>query len=264
MKKQINKKIYLLPIVILMTLMTFVLVGATIELNVPVTNTNYTTITFNCTQADGDIKNSLNASIYYNASGGDTGTYLGKIDNDTANDLDFTNSISIESLSDALTYNFTCMLDNGTDQTYSVGIGSVGIDNTAPSISLTTDYSEVNQNRYFKYTTSLSDATSGLDGTETCSITDPLSDETSVSTSASDVFWKDTSTKGDYVLECSSTDTAGNTNSDSVTVEVKILGKPIERKDEIGNIFGDIFSDSKNILIAIIVFVVIVAIISKK
>jgi len=263
-----NKQI-LLPIAILFTIMTLFLVSGATTLNVPVAGTNYTTITFNCTTTTGECKGCLNASIYYNASGGDSygDTLLGTITNDTDDDIEFTQLISIESLDDLLTYNFSCYVDNKTDQVLSAGITSVGIDNTGPTVSVTTDYSEITLSRIFKYTTAIADATSGLDGTESCSIVDPLDDSTSVSTSASSVIFEDTGIAGDYNLSCSATDDAGNTNSDSEIIKVKMTGPPIKREADIP-IIGDILEKLKGLdrttWIVIIVIIGVIVLASRK
>jgi len=128
-------------ILVSLTLVSLTLVSAAVTLNVPTEGGNYTAITFNCTQLITDIANATNASIYYNASGGfagsavATGAYLGNLTNDTSNDLYFNGTISIESLNDSIAYNFTCMVDNGTAQSWSVGIPNVTIDNTPPNVS---------------------------------------------------------------------------------------------------------------------------------
>jgi len=114
-------------------------VSATTAMNVPETNNNYTTITFNCTTDETDCLNCLNATIWYNVSGGIVNTTLGAIENGSANDVDFTGSLSIEDLGDALTYNFTCAMWNATGNVInSSAVENVGIDNTVPELAYTT------------------------------------------------------------------------------------------------------------------------------
>ena len=185
-----QKKI-ILPIAMLLTIMTLALVSAAeiVTVTVPVTYTNYTTLTWSCTTEVNATEGSYNVTMYYNSTGGSCeigagGTILGSTVQNTSEDQAiFTGSSSIEGLADLLTYNFSCYGDNETVQVYSTGITNVGIDNTPPVITATTDYSEISLKRIFKYTTTVSDITSGLDGTETCTIVDPNGDSTSVSTS---------------------------------------------------------------------------------
>ena len=258
-----KKRQIILPIAVLMLVFTLALVSAATTLNVPASGTNYTTITFNCTTTTADCDECRNASIFYNASGGITGTRLGSaIANGSADDIDFTGSISIESLSDALTYNFTCEVDNGTDQDTSVGVTSVGVDNTAPSVSVSTDYSQVTLHRFFRYTSSVSDATAGLDGTEACTLTDPMGDTTTLSTSGSNTIFDDTAEPGTYTISCSATDTASNTNSASTTVTVKTTGSPVKSVPDDGNFLTNIVVrlrelDQKTLIIIVVVILII-------
>src|SRR4030042_5434648 len=157
----------------LLLAMVFVIPGimATTTLNVPVTETNYTTLTVNCTT---DLAATLNVSIYYNASGGATGTLLTTIVNTTADQTEFTASPSIEALADGTSYNFTCYADDGAAPEWSEGVVSVGIDNTDPTYTFVfakpdrADYKSTTQ--YLTWTTA--DATSGVE-TVAVSVTSP-------------------------------------------------------------------------------------------
>jgi len=271
------QKKLILPIAMLLTMMTLALVSAAeiVTVTVPVTYTNYTTLTWSCTTEVNATDRSYNVTMYYNAAGGNCtigegGTKLGStVQNTSADQSVFTASPSIEGLDDLLTYNFSCYGDNESEQVYSTGITHVGIDNTDPVITPTTDYEEITLSRIFKYTTTISDATSGLDGTETCTIVDPLGDSTSVSTSASGAIFDDTGIAGDYNLSCSATDTAENVNSNSVIVKVKTTGAPLEREERTEiPIVGDILEKLKGIdrttLIVIIVIIVAIVLASRK
>ena len=105
-------------------------VMAAVTLNVPVTGTNYTTLTVNCTTDGYSANITYNVSIYYNVSGGATGTLLTTIQNTSEDQTDFTSSPSIEALTDGVLYNFSCYFDNVSDQKWSAGVEEVGIDNT--------------------------------------------------------------------------------------------------------------------------------------
>lgn len=263
------KKIYILPIAMLFLVMTLVLVSAATTLNVPVTETNYTTLTWNCTTTTADCDECLNATLWYNVTGGTTGTQLGSaIVNDSKDDIHFSGSVDIESLADALTYNFTCRVSNDSevDIAGSAGVTNVGIDNTVPSITVTTFFSEINLHRFTKYSTAISDATAGLDGTESCSITNPRSESTSVSTSASinEDIWDDTGIPGVYNLSCSATDTASNTNTVSTTFEVKTTGPPVKRDDGAVGILEKIKGLDNKVWIIVAIIAVIVLATKKK
>jgi len=135
----VNKKFLILFLAIFLGLVSLNFVSAATTMHVPVTETNYTTITFNCTTTTTDCDECLNATIWYNSTGGVPNTILGAIVNDTADDIHFNGSISIEDLDDALTYNFTCAMWNATGNVInSSAVANVGIDNTAPtSVTLT-------------------------------------------------------------------------------------------------------------------------------
>lgn len=183
-------------------------VMATTTLNVPVTGTNYTTINFNCTT---DIPVAHNASIYYNASGGAAGTLLGTIHNDTADDTDFTGSLSIESLTDGLTYNFTCTITNSTaDTETSAGVENVGIDNTNPTYTFELLKStSANYKGTQELTWTTLDATSGVE-TVSVSVTSPNTDTCPTQS------WSTTSgTNEKVLLDCTGTYTASMTVTDN-------------------------------------------------
>ena len=227
--KMYERKIMPIAIaIVLLAMMTLTLVIAAPTLTVPVTGTNYTTtMTWSCTS---DINTSAvtdyNVSILYNSTGGSAvdGTLLVTVQNSSANSV-FSAATSITSLSDLLTYNFTCLGDNVTDQVYSVSVASVGIDNTVPAISVTTDISSISYNRFLKYTTTMSDATSGLDGTEDCNITNPQGADVGViNDSETNAIFDETNLQGDYNLSCKATDNAGNVFDASTIFTVDSAG----------------------------------------
>lgn len=107
---------------------------AATTLNSPTTGTNHSgTLSFNCTTA---LLANHNASLFYNSSGGVTGTFLSAVTNTSASQTEFYNgTVDISSLSATTTYNMSCYADNGTTQEWSVGATSIIIDNVAPNVS---------------------------------------------------------------------------------------------------------------------------------
>ncbi len=102
---------------------------------------NYTTTLFiNCTTTLNTTTSATgyNVTIYYNASGGAVNTTraLVTIWNETDVDNVFNKTVSITSLTDAATYNFTCYANNGTDQEWSTNISGILLDSTAPEIPI--------------------------------------------------------------------------------------------------------------------------------
>lgn len=210
----------------LLVAMFLVIPGISASLNVPITNTNYTAISFNCTQAT--LEDAGNASIFYNATGGAAETYLGIISNTTANQTDFTSSsISIEALDDGLLYNFTCAVFNGTDWENS-SVEAVGVDNTDPTYTLTlakpsrADYKSTTQSA----TWTTADATSGV---ETVAVTSTSPNTDTCPTQS----WSDTSATsqqlnldcvGTYTVSLTVTDNAGNSASTTDTFKTYAPG----------------------------------------
>jgi len=118
-----------------------ILVYATATLNSPVTGGNYSsTMNFTCTAS---IANALNATLYYNASGGriilGVSPNLTTITNTSASQTVFTSSaISVSALTEANTYNFSCLVSNysvAKDIEWSPGAINVAIDRTPPSVT---------------------------------------------------------------------------------------------------------------------------------
>ena len=214
------KQKYMFAGMFLLLLMCVSIASAAVAMTVPVTRTNYTTITFTCTKdADDSPRNATLAYIIYNTT---TETVLGTIVNDSADETSFASAlISIEDLPDGLTYNFTCRVGNATDNISSAPITSVGIDNTAPVISV-----DRAGTAYIDYMTSVSiscsatDATSGVSST-TRTLTKP-SDETVVVTDTPHTFTGgDLNELSKYTFTCLATDDASNSNSDTVTFTVQ-------------------------------------------
>lgn len=264
-----QKQKAILPIAILMTVFTIYLVSGAVTMANPETGKNYTAITFSCTKAIGDAPHNTTLMwIVYNST--TVGhTVLGSLANTTHDGVAFSGAFSVESIADAYDYNFSCMADNNsaTNVTSAI-IADVGIDNTDPVVTITTDYSAVNLHRYFQYTSSVSDATSGLDGNENCNLTGlgDLQNVISVvtlSTSATNTVYERTDYTGVYNLSCQARDTAGNQDFTSTTVTVKTTGEPIKRTEggiDVSGIFNKL---DKTTWIIIIIIIIVIAMASK-
>lgn len=266
-----NKGI-LLSLILGIFLFSLMLVSGATTLNVPVTNTNYTTITFNCTTT---LPNALNVSIKYNATGGATGTTLGSIINTSAGQTTFTSSsISIEALADALTYNFTCTAYNTTSNLLSAGVSSVGIDNTAPTLATTTDQSTGHQRDIIGLNWSCTDATAGVsttsivltaNGDAGCTISGTTS--WSTATGSQSLATTQTQCAGLYTVTSSCTDTASNSATDSDTFNIYYPegGSAFLPTDNVVNPITKKSTSSKTIvwwIMGIVIFIILIVILS--
>lgn len=288
MKMQTKRYILPLAIILAMTLVPIVSAATYSVLVGPSALSNYSAMpVFNCTTRNDsdDCHQCQNATIFYNASGGATtgtaGSVLCDIPNSTAwGDEEFLSSenaacatafLALTDADNSPGYNFSCVFSNLT-ATYlrnSSSVATVGVDNTAPTITLTTDYSSVNLGRYFKYTITMADNAVGVttDVTKTyCNITDAEGDvdrDGVISTSASGTDFTFTEVAGTYNITCVAVDEAGNVaDNESVQVTAKATGRPIVRVEE-GVGFFDRFTRNQ-ILIGIIVIVLIGWVITKK
>ncbi len=254
-----KKQKLILPIAILFTVMTLVLVSAAAaenNMSSPIDGVNYTsTITVTVNYDGHNSHNMSNVTCYYGITSATT--WLLEIENTTAYQRLFTGSATISAIADGLLYNITCYMRNasigedGSTYNKTFTVTKVGIDNRAPTIDISVDYSEITLHRILKYSTAMSDATSGLDGTEVCNITDPRGTVYSVSTSADDAFFDETAITGTYTLSCSAADrTAVNGNSTSVTFDVKTSGPLVKYEEKAVTkipFIGEIFDIIKNI-----------------
>lgn len=226
-----KNKVVLPMLVILAAVAILPLVSATTLVS-PQENYNYTgTMLVNCTTEVENCSNCENATIWYNSAGDSPNTVLTTIANDTAGDLHFSESVDISSLSDATTYKFKCGVSNGTlvadnGISNSSNVSSVTVDNTNPSVAVSLDLESQTAGRYVHYTTTLSDATSGLN-TQSCNATDPEDTVHTLSTSASSLAFKIDRTidVGDWTFTCLATDWAGNSNTASETISIDSQGR---------------------------------------
>lgn len=225
-----KNKLMIVAFVLSLLVIPMIFAAGTATLNTPVTRTNYTTLTWNCTSTVTSAATKYNVTIFYNATGGaasNAATKLGStVWNTTGSNTEFTASPSIESLSDLLTYNFTCYADNGTDKVYSTGIKSVGIDNTEPVTTLIVKSPTMSTSRTQELTWTSSDATSGLTST-TVTVAKPSSSCASESwTTAAGTSQQvvDSSCDGTYTVTLTATDTAGNVKTSTATYKATYPG----------------------------------------
>jgi len=228
-----QNKALIFTILIAITLVAPSVMAAT-TLSVPVAGTNYTTLTWECTTGINSTTNDNNVTIYYNVSGGATGTLLELKANTSADQSDFSSTISIESLSDALTYNFTCYADNGTDQEWSTSNAKVGIDNTDPTYTFVlTKPSRANFKGTQRLSWTTADATSGVE-TVAVTVTSPNTD-TCTTQSWSTTSGSDTEVKldcaGDYTAAMTVTDNAGNSVTTTDEFKVYAPGEKVVSDD---------------------------------
>ena len=289
-----NKK-YILPIAIvfLMALAIVPMVSSDTYSTLVGLSTgyNYSTMpTFNCTTRNDsdDCHTCTNATIFYNATGGATTGTAGAILCNLVNQSDdlfgheeflsSTNSAcasawaSLTDKDNTPGYNFSCVFSNASE-TYirnSSSVATVGVDQTDPTVTISSTYSSVNLGRYFQYTISLADATTGLlasTASTYCNMTDAedvVDNDGVISTSASSVEFTHTDVAGDYVISCTATDEAGNSATDTLTVTAKTSGAPIVIGGEQGIASSLKDLDSKTIIIVIIAIVLIAMAMGKK
>ena len=253
-----------LGILLVLAVFAFPVISATTTLVSPAaSSSNSETLIVNCTT---DLVDTLNVTIYYNATGGDTmALALAYIANTTGGQTEFYDaSVDISSLTDGALYNFTCYADDGASPEYSVG-NVLTIDNTNPVIDLDVLFGGESQSLggVVDYRCSLTDAIDGTLTTQSFTVTHPTGDSPSSTTltrnAASNLAFTDTDYAGDYVFTCSATDAAGNTATSSSTVTI----------DEAGNVIvsnGNDSSDSSgnNILFVLIGLFVLYLLLRKK
>lgn len=211
--------LFVLFIVIFSTLTSAAVIWRT-----PVAGSNQSaTMSVNITLAESDCPLCLNASIFYNTSGGRAvgGTFLTAILNTTSNSTEFFNSaISISSLTDLTTYNFTAVLYNATSAANggANGTGSAfTIDNTNPSCTANTaiiQKKNIELGQTNVLTCACTDATSSVQ-TTTRTLTKPGSTTVSISSSPYTTSRSDVNNVGSYTFLCDAADYAGNSATDS-------------------------------------------------
>ena len=230
---------------ILLILSVLVLPGimAATALVSPTTGSNHTgTMTINCTTA---VANAINVTIYYNATGGPSNgdaTALITIVNTTDSQTEFVDAaVSISSLDDLATYNFSCYADGDTQELSASDNGVITIDNTAPVVNLEIPFGGA-ENSYggvLDYRCSLADAIDSTLATQSFSVAHPSGDTTTSTTLTRnyETFkqFTDTDYEGDYVFTCSATDAAGNVGTSTLTVSISELGVMQVKKGSSGS-----------------------------
>lgn len=208
-------KLLIISVLLSVLLLAAVSAAGAATLVSPADNNNYTTtLTFNCTSA---MEKALNASLLYNASGGAATTYLTTVTNTSANQSDFVNTaVSIASLTDTATYNFTCIMDNSTDIVYTTAVDGITIDNTAPSVVVARERYSVDRGSTQEITFTISD-TIDSSPTNTCTVTKTGGDTISVTSSPYVLDANDLNWVGTYTWSCTSSDYTGNSQTSSVT-----------------------------------------------
>lgn len=140
MNKEVSshKKDFLIVSLVLIAIgfMVFVLAAQVATFDSLVGYGNYSgTLNFTCISG---MEYAINASLFYNASGGAFDTFLANVSNSSDNQSVFKNfEVDISGLDDGINYNFTCVMTNNGSATtfYSPAISNITIDNTAPNVS---------------------------------------------------------------------------------------------------------------------------------
>lgn len=257
MKK--NKLLTILISTIFIMLISLSLTSATISVISPASSsTNSGTVVVNITLANADCDECLNATLYYNASGGavDTSNALTTITNSSQDPTEFySGSVSISSLSDATTYRFSALVANASGTFWSsVNTSSVTIDNTNPSCSSTKQKATVEFLKPIDLTCSCTDA---IDSsvTVTRTLTKPTGSTVTPTTSPYTTSGTDLNEKGTYTWDCSGTDDSGNSNS-ATQLSFRVVSDGVSTIDEDVGISGL----NKGVLITFIVLILLIVI----
>ncbi len=234
--KKIILTILVLSLLSVLCLASFASAAITVTMITPVTRTNYTTLTWNCTTnvLPAPSGKAYNVSIRYNVTGGSTtganGISLETVSNASGAQTEFIGTGSIEALGDALIYNFSCYGDNGTTQKMSPAVAVVGIDNTAPTKTLTWDKPSVVFGSPHEISWTTADATSGI-ASVSVAVVPPNTDKCISQTYTDEDFtakqFLDTDCDGTYTVTLTATDTAGNVATKEDTFDVLYPGAPV-------------------------------------
>ena len=230
---KINKFKGLGILLVLSVFLVLPMVMAATVLVAPTAGTNHTgTMIVNCTTA---VANAINATVYYNATGGPSNqhaTALITITNTTDSQAVFTDTaVSISSLGDLATYNFSCYADGDTQELSASDNSGITIDNTKPVVNLEIPFDGGDQSYggVLNYKCSLADAIDSDLTTQSFSVAHPSGDLTTSTTLTRNYAtfkqFTDTDYTGDYVFTCAATDYTGNTQSVSATVTIDELGR---------------------------------------
>lgn len=263
-----NSKIIFISLFILSGLMFLLpLVTSAITLVTPQDSGNHSsTIDLNCTQALADVTNALNATIYYNSSGGPadtTATKLTTISNSSADDLEFFSSgVSISSLSGA-SFNVSCIIGNGTltkqDSSKLVTFDSVVPSCTSGDTLRSRNLVELGGTN--KLTCTCTD-TIDANPTVTRTITKPGATLVSVTSSPYTSGLSDLNKVGIYNFECKGVDYSTNSRSNNATFRVDSADDAVNNDDVITT--TQITSSSNNLILissAVLILIVIATVV---
>lgn len=230
MLKKIKDPKYLIPIIILMSIVGVILLqsaSAAVFMVSPSNATNWTaTININCTRLVSDTPlNPTTARVYYRSTAGGTNTSLTTISNTTANDTMFdSDAVSISALSDTATYQFFCGFTNSSatgGQTNTSAVGNIGItiDNTNPVCTSTIQRTISTKSKPQQTTCSCTDGIdSGL--TTTRSLTKPTNSVVTISATPYTLSGTDINELGSYTFGCYTSDYTGNYHSDNRSIRL--------------------------------------------
>ena len=225
-KSRLNKAIFLLSILFLVSIFSIIYVSATSSMSTPVTNGNYSSpITVTVLYDGYNPNNMTNVTCYFNSSGGSSLEFPVTIVNTTSTQTTFTGTKALTVETRA--YNVTCLLQNRTSINSTFYAYNVTIDNTAPTMTTTTDnggttQAKVRQKESIGLNWSCTDATSGVTSTSVSYTANgdagcTVSGTTSWTTSTGSQSLKTTQTQcaGKYTIASTCTDYSGNTATDS-------------------------------------------------
>ena len=256
------KKQYIL-ISILSLLLMIPMFSAAVAMNLPTANTNHSgTITFNCTKVGTDSPANATALwIKYNASGGATSVVLTTITNTSANWLGAQSSVSVASLSDAATYNFSCYFYNTTANSTQPSKAGITVDNTDPVVVEDVGSNPIEPMDPLVLTCSCADALDTL-ASLSRTIIKPSTATVTVSSSPYTARGSDVNVMGRYTWNCSCIDNAGNIVEKTEKFRVETDEDATQTASDITNQITSQGSGSRSaVFVLILLFILMVGII---
>ena len=261
-KQNMSKtKYFVIPFLVMLTIVTMsMMVSAAVTLRSPVTATAYSTnMLLNCTLTTADVTNATNVTFYYSETGVEAQTVLTTVQNTSLEQLEFTKTQSITALTDATTYNFTCMAtNNSVVSVNSTGVLSVTIDNTVPTCTVTkTKYLiEVftDPNTLTCSCTDVIDTTP----TNTRTLTKPSGATVDITTDSYVTLVGNTDQVGKYTYACYATDDATNVATTASTTFIADTSEEVDSST--GKAKAFVQTNMMIILLAIAAVVVIIII----
>jgi hypothetical protein len=220
-----NKKI-LFGVLLVFMLVALPMLSAATTIVKPVTSTNYTgTMNVTVTTALSSAGKYKNMTCWEDPLGGTAYVYWFQITNTSAGQNWFSSPTQdISSFSEKTTYKVICGIQGDTSENSSA-VTFIGIDSSAPVLTLTLDKSSISPDNTETITWSSSDATVGLTSTN-ITVTSPDSNrcDTQSSADASGTMVLSNSSmtgcKGTYTVLLTATDTAGNIATSTQTFRV--------------------------------------------